>query len=572
VRALDHFRKEAKHWLREIGRNNPGPVKRLRLAYPGAPAAPGLRDIQHALAREQGYESWKALKVALEQQAPQYAGGLDDGPPHDHAGRVSRFLQLACWDGDAHGRALHGMKQAAAARLLQKYPEIARDTLYTAIVCGELQEVARILDEWPDLANRKGGSRRWEPLLYLCYARLPIDVTGDHSVAIARLLMDRGADPNAYYMAGDAVYGTLVGVAGEGEQEATPHPWREELYQLLLERGVEPFDIQVLYNTHFHGDVRWWLELTYAHTVAAGNAAIWKDPDWPMLDMGGYGSGARFLFWIAIRKNDIALARWLVEHGANPNAAPAPAPHFSKVSLYEEAAHAGRPEIAELLLRHGATAVPVVLEGEDAYVAACLRQDRAAAEAALARHPEYLQSPKALFAAARDDRADVVTLLLDVGTPVDIHDQHGQRALHVAAASDARRVATLLIDRGADVDAVEKRFSATPLGFASHHGRLAMIDLLAPVSRDIWNLTNLGKIDRLRAVLAENPAAARERDAGLTPLWWLPNDEALAAEAVDLLLAHGADPTVKAKDGRTAADRARERGLDAAAAKLEAAR
>ena len=62
--TLNNLRKEAKHWLREVRRKNPGPQKRLRLAYPSAPAEPGLRDIQHALARERGYESWIALKAA----------------------------------------------------------------------------------------------------------------------------------------------------------------------------------------------------------------------------------------------------------------------------------------------------------------------------------------------------------------------------------------------------------------------------------------------------------------------------------------------------------------------------
>jgi ankyrin repeat protein len=315
--------------------------------------------------------------------------------------------------------------------------------------------------------------------------------------------------------------------------------------------------------------VLWWLEPTYAHTVKSGDADAWKDPDWPMLNMGAYGSGARFLFWIAIQKNDAGLAKWLLDHGANPNAAPARAPHFSKLGLYAEAVRAGRHQIAELLLQHGATPTPVVLDDEEAYVAACLRLDRSAAQAALAVHPEYLTSPKALFAAAREDRAEAVSLVLDLGTPVDVPGRTGERALHAAAASDARRAAALLIERGADVDVVENQFKATPLGFASHHGHQAMIDLLAPVSHDIWNLTNQGKIDRLRAVLAANPAAARELDHGLTPLWWLPSDEAQALEAVEILLAHGADPSVTARDGRTAADRARERGLDAAAERME---
>ena len=39
-------------------------------AYPNAPARPVLRDVQHALAREHGHESWIALKQALEQPTP----------------------------------------------------------------------------------------------------------------------------------------------------------------------------------------------------------------------------------------------------------------------------------------------------------------------------------------------------------------------------------------------------------------------------------------------------------------------------------------------------------------------
>ena len=64
----------------------------------------------------------------------------------------------------------------------------------------------------------------------------------------------------------------LVGVAGEGEQDSPPQPYARELFQLLLERGAEPFDIQVLYNTHFTGNVLWWLELVYAHTIKTGRA------------------------------------------------------------------------------------------------------------------------------------------------------------------------------------------------------------------------------------------------------------------------------------------------------------
>src|SRR3712207_7770983 len=46
----------------------------------------------------------------------------------------------------------------------------------------------------------------------------------------------------------------------EGEERRPPHPRRDALVRLLLERGADPYDAQVIYDTHFDGDVRWYLE------------------------------------------------------------------------------------------------------------------------------------------------------------------------------------------------------------------------------------------------------------------------------------------------------------------------
>jgi ankyrin repeat protein len=603
VSTLDNFKKEAKLWLREVRRKNPGAVKRLRLNYPNAQDEPGLRDIQHALAREHGYESWRAMKAALLLREAQAARAATDavaasdavgasdaaGAPDavdastasaapagslpDHAARVAMFLEFACWDHRVNGPGDHAMHEHAAMRALARHPEIARDSLYATIVCGDLDETRRILDAQPSLVNAKGGSRGWEPILYLTYARLPLSAVRDNAVAIARELLDRGANPNAYYMAGDAVYSTLVGVAGEGEREAPPHPQRESLYRLLLERGAQPFDIQVLYNTHFNGDMLWWLELTYAYTAQIGREAEWDQPNWPMFDLGGYGSGARFVLEIAIRKGDVALVTWALTHGAGPNAAPSRAKRLSKRSLYEDALREGHAEIADLLLRYGATPQALVLDDDEAFVAAALRLDRPAVDALLAKHPEFLRSPQALFAAAMRDRDDVVAFLLDLGTPIDTEDEHKQQALHIAASShDARRVASLLIERGAPIDPIETQFGAPPIGYASYHNNQPMIDLLAPVSRYMWTLVYRGKTDRLREILATEPERAKEvSENGITLLWSLPDDETRAVEIVELLLSHGADPSSRAKDRTTAADAARKRGLDRTADILEAA-
>lgn len=135
-----------------------------------------------------------------------------DSTPHDTATSMPagdatvNFLQFACWDHHVHGRGDYAAIASAAMRLLRSDPGLATANLYTAVVCGELDEVRRIVSAAPQLAVQKGGPRGWEPLLYLCYARLLLDALRDRALAIAELLLDRGASPNAYYMAGDAVY------------------------------------------------------------------------------------------------------------------------------------------------------------------------------------------------------------------------------------------------------------------------------------------------------------------------------------------------------------------------------
>ncbi len=368
--SLDNLRKSAKRWLKALRAGDFEAWERLRRTYSKAVARPGLRDIQQALARERGYAGWTVLKRALENQPTtniEFTGG------RTHAERVATFLEFACWDHHVHGRGDHRMHDRAAARLLEQHPEIVCDSIYTAAVCGELEEVHRILAERPAAACESGGARGWTPLLYLCYARFSYPPTIENALAIAGALLDHGANPNDYDMAGDSHYTALVGAAGEGEQDSPRQPQGPALFQLLLERGAEPFDVQVLYNTHFSGDVLWWLEMVYAHTMKIGRTAEWADPDWKMLDMGAYGCGARFLLGIALRKRDLRLAEWLLAHGANPNAAPARDRRHSKRSLYEDAVRSGSPQMAELLARYGAITAMSALSDQEQFQDACFR-------------------------------------------------------------------------------------------------------------------------------------------------------------------------------------------------------
>jgi hypothetical protein len=73
---MDNLRKEAKRWLKALRASDPDARARFERAYPNAPAAPVLRDVQHALAREHGYDNWMAMKRALDHPAPPSATAL----------------------------------------------------------------------------------------------------------------------------------------------------------------------------------------------------------------------------------------------------------------------------------------------------------------------------------------------------------------------------------------------------------------------------------------------------------------------------------------------------------------
>ena len=353
-----------------------------RATCPDAPNRWWPRPDQTPLAWAVERQKTEAVRVLTEL-------GVDRGA-HERATLAARFLRFACWDHYTHGKGDHRMYDRAAARLLEQHPEIARVNLYTAIVCGELEHVQQLLAERPEAATEPGGVRGWAPILYLAFTRFTHARTTENAEAIARLLLDRGADPNVFYKAGDANYTALVGVAGEGEQDSPRQPQANALFQLLLERGAEPFDIQVLYNTHFSCDMIWWLDLVYDHTIKQGKKAAWDDPNWSMLDMGGYGPGSYFILNAALERNKLTLAEWVLSHGGGAHGHTSTHPKFKpRLTLYERAVLEGLGEMAALLARHGAPTTMSALDDEGEFIVSCFRMDRNTVRALLDRHPEY---------------------------------------------------------------------------------------------------------------------------------------------------------------------------------------
>jgi hypothetical protein len=66
---LESLKNEARRWLNALRAGDPGARARLVRACPDAPAAPTLRDVHHALAREHGFAGWALLKEAIERRS-----------------------------------------------------------------------------------------------------------------------------------------------------------------------------------------------------------------------------------------------------------------------------------------------------------------------------------------------------------------------------------------------------------------------------------------------------------------------------------------------------------------------
>jgi len=145
----------------------------------------------------------------------------------------------------------------------------------------------------------------------------------------------------------------------------------------------------------------------------------------------------------------------------------------------------------------------------------------------------------ALLLAVKNDDHDIVAYLLENGANIEIKDVNGLTALHLAVVADRKDITELLLSKGANIKATDNS-KRTTLHWAS----------LATDDRELALLL----IDHGAAVNALNLV-------GESPL-----HEAVTfgnVSAVEVLLEHGVDKTLKAGDGTTALARAQAEGHDA---------
>lgn len=545
--GLEGLRKQAKRWLKALRSGDAAALERLARVLPKHSEQPGLREVQQALAREHGFASWAALKEHVEVIALEQRGG---------DALVDEFLQHACiFSG---GGLDFPRKWRRADRILARHPEIARSGIHAAAVCGDLEHVAAALARDPELVSRRAGPQAWEPLLVVCYGRLSDPRVAQHSVAIAELLLDRGADPNTFCVVGDLRFDALTGVMGQGEMGAPEHPCADELARLLLDRGASPNASQGLYNTHLVGDDTKWLDLLLRYGLDEYDRINW-DADPPANEAGPI---LDYLLPQAAANGHVKRLRCLLERGADPNARSS----YNGKTCYQAALVSGRLDIADLLLRHGANREP--LAGVDAFVSACNLGNGEEARGLAKDHPEYSTATEPLIDAARGGRLQAAKLFLELGMDPNVPGIHGHLPLHQACEDE--RMARLLIEHGADPRG--RCYGGTATSWARHAGNAEMARFHAANSRDLLDAVMAGHVGLVEELVHETPRSVHERSpAGDTPLHVLPEDPGAARRIIDVLLAHGADPTATNEAGLTPAQTLEAAGLDTIADLLEVA-
>lgn len=452
---LEHLRHQAKELLRAAKAGEPEAVRRVgavsdRLTLTAA---------QLAVAREYGFASWPRLKEEVEARTLELAQKVDAFCEASISGNTRR-----------------------AARMLAETPVIAGYSMATAVILGDADRVRGELLREPGLATRPDSRTGWTALHAVCASRWhqldPTRAVG--LLAVARLLLDAGADPT----------GQIPGRPGAAARwrplscaiaTSNSGPSNRLVVELLLDRGAVPDD-QDLYLACFAHDRHQLLPLLLAHLPNLGEIAEQAlaapisndDSESARLLLEAGAEPRRYrdddgqptpVVWAAVRAGCGAeFLELLLSHQADPDAA---GPDGR--TPYQLATAVGRTEIAELLYGHGATDNATSI---DRFLSACRRADHAEAQRQLGNDPGLLDrltgdERAAIIGAAEVGDTAAVTLMLDLGFPLETHGDNGATALHTAAYAGSAGTVQILLDRGADIEARDATWNSTPLEWAA---------------------------------------------------------------------------------------------------------
>ena len=371
------------------------------------------------------------------------------------------------------------VRHAEARALLAAHPDLSATNMWTAASVGDVAATERLLAVDPAAANATGGPFRWEPLLYLTYSRIDSNAPGHDPLAVARLLLGAGADPNAGYL-WDGIYPftALTGAFGGGEDRTNQPPHRHALAlaRLLLEAGADPNDSQALYNRQFEP------EADHLRLLVEFGLGTDRGGPWHARLNSGHGTPAQLLedqVAVAAFDNRPEWARLALAAGADPDGLGTRHPLRLGLTPYEAAVRRGNREVAELLRAGGATVSAV--EPVEAFLSACMAGDRATVDGLLAERPALAtealtRRPDAILQAAELGRTDAIRLLADLG--FEVNGRARITPLHQAAYEGDVAVVEALLEAGADPGLRDSAYQATPFGWARHARRKEVMEIL----------------------------------------------------------------------------------------------
>lgn len=399
----------------------------------------------------------------------------EEGRALGTSGWADDLLRLGCllYGGDDVAR------HAQARALLVARPELAGADIWTAAAVGDVGAAERWLAGDPRSVNRLGGPFRWEPILYLAYSRIDSDAPGHDPLAVARLLLAAGADPNAGYL-WDGIYPftALTGAFGGGEDRTNqpPHRHGPALARLLLEAGADPNDSQALYNKQFEPDGSH-LRLLVEFGLGTDRGGPWH----ARLD-SAHGTPAQLLedqLVIAAFEDRPEWARLALAAGAHPDGLGTRHPLRLGIRPYEAAVRRGNLEVAEILRVAGATVPP--MDPVDSFLSACLAGERATVERLAGGRPSLVRDamtrrPDAILQAAELRRPAAIRLLAGLGFDPNVWARI--TPLHQAAYDGDIAVVQALLEVGADPTRRDPGYDATPFAWARHARRESVVELL----------------------------------------------------------------------------------------------
>lgn len=382
---------------------------------------------------------------------------------------ISAFLEHSTW---------HGPLEPAEA-MLAAHPELANSGIHAAAVLGDAAAVRRFLALDPGSATATSPPYDGDALNYLGLSKyLRLDPTRTPGfLRAATALLDAGADPNTGFWINGEFETALYGAAGVAH-----HP---ELTRLLLERGADPNDVEVVYHSPESHDNRAMQAVVETGRLTPEHLALMliRKHDWHD------HAGAKFLLehgakpdfsrpqggWHALhhalaRDNALEMFALLLDHGADP------AVLNKGLSAVAMAARQGRRDVLELFEHRG---ISTELSGVDRLIAACAMGNAEAVHSIADREPHLVGELLALGGGllarfAGTGNPPGAGLLLDLGvdvtTPFREGDGYfgipkGSLAIHVAAWRSCPDVVKLLLTRGSPVDAPDPN-GRTPLALA----------------------------------------------------------------------------------------------------------